>query len=116
IILTAVLWFLFSYLVGSLAYWFENLFFVLLVKEVVVSLLAGYYFPLSILPSAWRRVLGWLPFQYFGDFPVTSLIKGSTTAFWLQNILLELVWLVIFYLLVLVVNRRGLRRYSDVQG
>ena len=50
IIMSAVLWFLFSYIIGSVAYWFDNLFFVLLVKEVLVNLLAGFYFPLEILP------------------------------------------------------------------
>ncbi|BDR60354.1 ABC transporter permease [Lactobacillus xylocopicola] len=116
IALTATLWFMFSYLVGCLAYWFENLFFVLLVKEVMVSLLAGYYFPLAILPSAWRRVLNWLPFQYFGAFPVTSLIKKTSTVFWLQNVALEVIWLGIFYVLMMVANKRGLHQYSDVRG
>ncbi|WP_367396677.1 ABC-2 family transporter protein [Lactobacillus helveticus] len=73
LILTAILWFLFSFIIGCLAFWFENLFFVLLVKEVFISLLAGYYFPLSILPNIWNKLLNILPFKYFSSYPVTII-------------------------------------------
>lgn len=62
IIMSAVLWFLFSYIIGSVAYWFDNLFFVLLVKEVLVNLLAGFYFPLEILPPFLVKITKCLPF------------------------------------------------------
>ncbi|WP_294764022.1 ABC-2 family transporter protein, partial [uncultured Lactobacillus sp.] len=68
IIMSAVLWFLFSYIIGSVAYWFDNLFFVLLVKEVLVNLLAGFYFPLEILPPFLVKITKCLPFQYFSSF------------------------------------------------
>lgn len=114
--LSTVLWFLFSYIVGSLAFWFENLFFVLLVKEVLVSLLAGYYFPISILPDFWQSILQWLPFQYFSSFPINVLIKGMTGKTWLMNTLLELTWIVGFGVTLSFVSRKGLQKYSDVAG
>lgn len=116
VILAAILWFLFSYSIGCLAYWFENLFFVLLVKEVIVQLLSGYYFPISMLPSFWQKLFKCLPFQYFGSFPAYSLISKTTTLNWVKNLFIELIWIGVFYLLLLIVNNKGLKQYSDVRG
>ena len=116
IVLSAILWFLFSYIVGSVAYWFDNLFFVLLVKEVVVNLLAGFYFPLEILPSFLVKITKCLPFQYFSSFPIDTLVKGFSLANWGKNTLVELIWAAVFYLMVQIVNKKGLQRYSDVMG
>lgn len=116
LILAAIIWFLFSYIVGSVAYWFDNLFFVLLVKEVVVNLLAGYYFPLEVLPKPLEKVLKCLPFQYFSSFPIDTLVKGTTHTMWLFNTVIELIWIAVFYLMLLFVNKKGLQRYSDVMG
>ncbi|PXY84313.1 ABC transporter permease [Lactobacillus melliventris] len=116
IIMSAVLWFLFSYIIGSVAYWFDNLFFVLLVKEVLVNLLAGFYFPLEILPPFLVKITKCLPFQYFSSFPIDTLVKGLSPQSWLKNTGIEIAWAVIFYVIVQIVNRKGLQRYSDVMG
>ncbi len=116
VILAGILWFLLSYTVGCLAYWFENLFFVLLVKEVIIQLLSGYYFPISILPSFWQKILKCLPFQYFGSFPAYSLISQASTLAWFENLIIELIWIAVFYLLLIIVNNKGLKQYSDVRG
>lgn len=116
IIMSAVLWFLFSYIIGSVAYWFDNLFFVLLVKEVLVNLLAGFYFPLEILPPFLVKITKCLPFQYSSSFPIDTLVKGLSLQSWLKNTGIEIAWAVIFYVIVQIVNRKGLQRYSDVMG
>ncbi len=116
LIFAAILWFLFSYLVGSIAFWFDNLFFVLIVKEVVVNLLAGYYFPLEILPKQITNVVKSLPFQYFSSFPIDVLIQKQKLSFWLSNTIIEICWVVLLYFVMLLVNRKGLQRYSDVMG
>lgn len=116
LILAAILWFLFSYIVGSTAYWFDNLFFVLIVKEIVVNLLSGFYFPLEMLPSSMFKIISCLPFKYFSSFPIDTLVKALPTKFWLVNTAIELLWICLLYLILVLVNRRGLQRYSDVLG
>ncbi|WP_338211835.1 ABC transporter permease [Lactobacillus juensis] len=116
LIMAAILWFLFSYIIGSVAYWFDNLFFVLLVKEVVVNLLAGFYFPLEILPPFLVKIIKLLPFQYFSSFPIDTLVKALPLNIWLKNTIIEIVWMIVFYLIVKIVNKEGLQRYSDVMG
>lgn len=116
IILAATLWFLFSYIIGSTAYWFDNLFFVLLVKEIVVNLLAGYYFPLEILPRSLYKIINYLPFKYFSSFPIDTLVKAISNSAWLKNTFIELIWVGLLYLVLELVNQKGLQRYSDVMG
>lgn len=116
IILAMVLWFLFSYIIGCAAYWFNNLFFVLLVKEVVVNLLSGYYFPLEILPNRLLQVFKVLPFQYFSSFPIDTLVKNLSLSIWAKNTLIEFIWIVALSMLLEIVNKKGLQKYSDVMG
>lgn len=116
IILAAALWFLFSYIIGSTAYWFDNLFFVLLVKEIIVNLLAGYYFPIEILPSTLAKIINYLPFKYFSAFPIDTLIRAVPSSVWLRNTFIELIWVGLFCLVLKLVNQKGLQRYSDVMG
>lgn len=116
LVLAMILWFLFSYIVGSTAYWFDNLFFVLLVKEVIVNLLSGYYFPLEILPKALAKIVKMLPFQYFSSFPIDTLVKTMPLSTWLDNTLIELLWIVLLSWGLMLVNKKGLQRYSDVMG
>lgn len=116
LILTAILWFLFSFIIGCLAFWFENLFFVLLVKEVFISLLAGYYFPLSILPNIWNKLLNILPFKYFSSYPVTIILNNNSITSWCKNTTIELAWIIILYLISLGVTKRGLKKYADTMG
>ncbi|WP_230478750.1 ABC transporter permease, partial [Lactobacillus helveticus] len=113
---TAVLWFLFSFIIGCLAFWFENLFFVLLVKDVLISLLAGYYFPLSILPDFWKKVVNLLPFKYFGNYPVNIILGNQPINNWIENTIIELGWMFVLYIVLLVVIKKGLKRYADIMG
>ncbi|AFR21551.1 hypothetical protein DBP97_10710 [Lactobacillus helveticus] len=113
---TAVLWFLFSFIIGCLAFWFENLFFVLLVKDVLISLLAGYYFPLSILPDFWKKVVNLLPFKYFGNYPVNIILENQPINNWIENTIIELGWMFVLYIVLLVVIKKGLKRYADIMG
>lgn len=116
LVLAAVLWFLFSYIVGSTAYWFDNLFFVLIVKEIVVNLLSGYYFPLEMLPSSMSKIISFLPFKYFSSFPIDTLVKALPTKLWFVNTATELLWICLLYFILVTANRKGLQRYSDVLG
>lgn len=116
LILTTILWFLFSFIIGCLAFWFENLFFVLLVKEVFISLVAGYYFPLSILPNIWNKVINLLPFKYFSNYPITIILNNSDINSWYKNTISELGWIIILYLISFEVTKRGLKKYADIMG
>lgn len=116
ILLAMLLWFAFGYVIGCLAYWFENLFFVLIVKEIVVSFLAGYYLPLNLFPETLKNLSNLLPFQYFSYFPIQTLLKQTLPINWSSGILIGLMWLIALYGIGYWLNRLGARHYSDVMG
>ncbi|MDF4142069.1 ABC-2 family transporter protein [Lactobacillus kefiranofaciens] len=116
LILTTILWFLFSFIIGCLAFWFENLFFVLLVKDVLVSLLAGYYFPLSLFPKFWQRLVEMLPFKYFSNYPINIILNNNSINNWIENTIIELGWILILYIALLEVVKKGLKKYADIMG
>lgn len=83
---------------------------------MVVNLLSGYYFPLEILPNRLLQVFKVLPFQYFSSFPIDTLVKNLSLSIWAKNTLIEFIWIVALSMLLEIVNKKGLQKYSDVMG
>lgn len=96
-------------LIGSLAFWIEDVSGILRVTAVVVPVLAGAVVPLSLVPTDWRAVADLQPFQYILSFPLTVLLNNSTPYAGFAG---QLGWLVVFGGAAVVCWRAGLRSYA----
>jgi ABC-2 type transport system permease protein len=105
--------FAFSFLMGLAAFWTES--DVPLVSQLQ-RLFAGRIVPLAFLPPWLQDVSNWLPFQYTLYFPTLLLQGKMQLPEFLKGIIIQSIWIAILLLLIHVVWRRGIRRYSAYGG
>jgi ABC-2 type transport system permease protein len=108
-----VLSFLISFLQGLAAFWTES--GVPLVGQVR-SLLCGAIVPLAFLPG-WVQVAGdILPFKYTLYFPTVLILGKVTPAEYVKGTAISIAWIVILYVAIQLVWKRGIKRYEAYGG
>ena len=79
-------------------------------------LLSGRLVPMALMPDWVRAIAGVLPFQWTFGFPIEALVGNLPTEQLLGGLAMQLLWIVIGSILVRVVWRFAIRRYSAVSG
>jgi ABC-2 type transport system permease protein len=77
-------------------------------------LLSGRLVPMDLMPGWVIRVADALPFRSTFGFPIEALVADLPTAELLRGLAQQAFWVAVLVPLVLVVWRRGIRRYSAV--
>jgi ABC-2 type transport system permease protein len=98
----------FSFLFGQLAFVFDNARTLAYPKMLLVSLLGGGFFPITIFPETIQRLLRGLPFYYIYSVPLRTLsgAYGNFDERWLGDMLIGLA-----YGFVLLILGRAAFRY-----
>jgi len=79
-------------------------------------LLSGRLVPMTLMPG-WVQGLSWfLPFRWTFGFPITALVGPVSSTELVVGVLAQAGWVLFGVLLVRVVWRRGVRRFSAVGG
>jgi len=97
--------------IGSLAFWFEDVQGFIRAFAVITPILSGGVVPLALMPSALAQVTMMQPFRFMLSFPMEVLladVPGGTAA----GFGWQLGWLLTFVLLARTVWRLGLRSYA----
>jgi ABC-2 type transport system permease protein len=81
---------------------------------VATLFLSGQLAPLSLFPEPIRVLAALLPFRWMVAFPVELLIGRLTPEEALRGMVVQIVWLGLSFLLLRLIWRAGLRRYSAV--
>lgn len=79
-------------------------------------LLSGRLVPLSLMPAWVQQIADVLPFRWTFGFPIEALIGQLSEQELLRGLAFQLLWVVIGAVLVRVVWRFAIRRYSAVAG
>ena len=79
-------------------------------------LLSGRLVPMALMPVWVQQLADVLPFQWTFGFPIEALVGNLTTDELLRGLAMQLLWIVIGSILVRVVWRFAVRRYSAVAG
>jgi ABC-type uncharacterized transport system permease subunit len=85
-----------------------------LARYLALALASGYLVPLELLPAPVTQLLLLLPFRAMLSFPVELLLGRLGPAQIAAGLGLQLFWAVALLLLMRLMWRRGLRRYSAV--
>lgn len=109
-----VLYFLTDNLVQYIAFWADNVWSLDVAKRFVVMLLGGYMLPLTVFPDGVRRVLEFLPFRYFFEFPARVFLGEIGPAGWLQGLALMGIWATVAWVLGRLLWHRGQLQYTGV--
>jgi ABC-2 type transport system permease protein len=116
LVLTALLQFLMSYAMASLAFWMQEVSTFIFIFYAFEYLASGHLFPLDVLPAGLRAVLFCTPFPYQLYFPVSIYMgKAQGEALW-SGFAMQAAWVLIAYGVARIVWARGLRKYSAVGG
>ncbi len=108
--------FVWGYWIALLAFWATQANALLAVQDSLVFLLAGQVAPVALLPGLMRTAAVVLPFRYMIGFPVEVLVgQVSGAAMW-YGFAIQVCWLGIALLVLFLVWRAGLRKYSAVGG
>lgn len=109
-LLVSLLWFLLQYLAGVLAFWLEETWIVRVMIDLLVVFLSGAIIPLEFFPSALQKILQWTPFPYMIYYPV-KMFQGNLSEV-SQGISILSIWIILIFLLVTAIWKKGLRLYS----
>ncbi len=114
--LTAFLQFFMSYTMALLAFWVLEVSTFIFILYAIEYLAGGHVFPLDIIPAKLAAVLDYTPFPYQLYFPVSIYLDRVQGAALWRGFLIQIAWVVIFYLIARLVWSRGIRKYSAVGG
>jgi ABC-2 type transport system permease protein len=114
--LAAALSFLMNYVLGSLAFWLQDVSGLLALEDLLDKLLAGRFIPLVFLPSALGPLLVAQPWRYTLSFPLEVLTGQLDAAGVAQGFAWQIGWLLAVWLAYRLVWRYGLRTYAAAGG
>ncbi len=114
IALSFIIELLFSYLIGLIAFWTDEVDGIFVTFERVKKFFSGGYFPLSLLPTAFVSISLVLPFAYTLFVPAQVYLGKIGIHQALVGIGIQAVWIILLYFIIAFVWNRGLRRYEGV--
>lgn len=112
--MAAVLVFLWTFLLSLTAFWSQRVHAIVGFGSYLIFLLGGTAAPVRLLPGPWQEVAHASPFYAMIGLPAEiatgNLYGGSVAA----SLGYQLLWVSVFAIIVCVVWRLGLRRYTAV--
>jgi ABC-2 type transport system permease protein len=108
--------FLTSFLIGACAFWvLENSSFLHMMGPIQM-LLAGSWFPLTLLPKTLATILLSLPFAYQQYFPVTVYLGTADWDQTLRGLGIQCLWIAGMWAASVMLWKRGTKAYVAVGG
>lgn len=107
-------YFIFLFIVNSIPFWMPEAGFAghFLLTTVVTEFLSGALFPLDILPASFQSFLNYTPFPYLIFFPLQVYLGKVTGPALVRGILISASWVVVLFLTMSAIWRKGLKIYQ----
>lgn len=110
--LSLVSYFFLACILGMMAFFMIETHALNGLKDQVISIISGYMFPLSLLPESVQNAFSYLPFSYYYNFPL-QIYFHKISAFEIhRGLMIQAIWIGIFYLMTLAIWHRGTRDYE----
>lgn len=113
-LLALFLTFTFKMIIGISAFWLIEIHGIFEITEVVLAVFAGFLMPIVLLPEWLFHVASLLPFSYMIYYPIVAFEGKLTIHELLQTLVIQFVWLVLFYIFYQVLWKAGIRKFSAV--
>lgn len=107
-----VMYFFFGFLVGLIGFWSNEIWGPRFIIWILMGFFAGSLFPLDILPAPVFNVLKFLPFTYLQYFPLKIYLGQLSFPQIMEGLTVSLSWLVILFLMIQLVWKKGLKIYG----
>jgi len=84
-----------------------------LINSIFVEFLSGAIFPLDVLPKSFQAILNLTPFPYMIFFPLEVYLGKLEAAVVLRGIFISTIWLIVLWLGMNALWRKGLKAYQS---
>lgn len=101
---------------GLLSFWTTRVGAIFELYFTIELLLSGRLVPLALLPGWAQQIANFLPFQYAFGFPIETLVGNMTPQQLLSGLGMQVFWISLGLLIVLLVWKAAVRRFSAVGG
>lgn len=116
IFLSACLQFGMAYCTAMLAFWLLDISAPTFIVFSIEYALGGHMFPLDFMPRPFYEVLRMLPFYYEYFFPLQIFLGKASAQSIQQGFVIQIFWVIFFFVLGQAIWRAGLRKYTAVGG
>ena len=103
---------LIGFLIGSIAFWTDEVEGMQTTIDRIKRFFSGGYFPLTLLPASLVTVSTCLPFAYSFFAPAQLYLKKMDLHAGLIGVLIRIGWIIILSIIVSIVWNRGLKKYE----
>lgn len=103
-----------SILIGFIAFWSQEIVGMHYFFGVLISLLSGRYFPIDLLPGSVVFVSSLFPFVYTFFIPTQIYLGRMSIQEGLRGLIIEFIWVVLLYVIIKIIWRKGLKKYESV--
>ena len=115
-ILGNIIHYLFGSALAAVAFYWENAFAVLMVKNMAVSLLCGELIPLSIVPQKYAFIWKSTPFYLYVYGPTQIALGKWDEHMWLTQMGIGLIWIFVFWGAIKLAWGYSIHRYQGIGG
>jgi len=112
VILSAGIYFIISFLIGSAGFWTSEVWGVRFIFGILIAFFSGAFFPLDILPREIYNILSLLPFSYLIYFPIKIYLGKLSLVMILKGFLVMVFWLIGLRKILDWVWKKGLASYT----
>ena len=99
ILLAYVIQFLYSLIIGLMAFWLVVTWPLNMLLAAIYKLLSGSWIPTAMFPELLTRVNMFLPFRAIYAIPVTIITTPMTMQSTCENLFIQLIWLAVLFIL-----------------
>lgn len=83
---------------------------------IFLEFFAGTFFPIDVLPKWLSEIINLTPFPYLAFYPIKIWLGQITGFAMIEAILICFIWLLIFFILVQYLWRKGVKNYGAYGG
>lgn len=117
LVISFFLYFVFSTLLSSFAFWTEDVWATrFLFGVILLNFLSGVTFPLDILPPWLFKIIYLTPFPYLIYFPLKIWLGQLSVLNMVKSVSISFCWLILLVFVLKKVWQKGLRKYGAYGG
>ncbi|MBI4099840.1 ABC-2 family transporter protein [Candidatus Microgenomates bacterium] len=97
--------------IGALAFWFRRVHGFEALFWNLGGLFSGQLIPVDLLPAKLLVIANYLPFKYMVFFPAQVILGKPINNLW-QNVLIQAVWVFVFFLTMVIIWKKGIFKFE----